>query len=100
VVATGGGPADAQARGTAGCPVNDRESPCVTLLMGMWRARRGSLNVDDLGPAEPPRLRERFCRPSPLGPVHEVLIAGAALIPRISLAELLVLSARLPEMLL
>ena len=50
-VAAPGGPAAAQVRHTADCPVNDRESPCVTLLTGTWRARRGSLGVEDQGRA-------------------------------------------------
>src|SRR5262249_6543495 len=38
-VAAACGPAVAQARSAAGCSVNDRDSPWVTLLTGMWRAR-------------------------------------------------------------
>jgi hypothetical protein len=30
----------AQVKSAAGCSVNDRESPCVTLRTGTWRARR------------------------------------------------------------
>jgi hypothetical protein len=41
VVAAAAGPAAAQVRCAAGCPVNDRESPWVTLLTGPWRARPG-----------------------------------------------------------
>ena len=36
-------PAAAQVRSAAGCSVNDRESPWVTLLTGTWRARVGLL---------------------------------------------------------
>src|SRR6476661_1356654 len=38
-VAAACGPAVAQARSAAGCSVNDRESPWVTLLTGTRRAR-------------------------------------------------------------
>jgi hypothetical protein len=38
-VATPGGPAAAQVKSTAGCSVNDRESPWATFLTGTWRAR-------------------------------------------------------------
>jgi hypothetical protein len=34
-----GGPAAARVKGSGGCSVSDRESPWVTLLTGMWRAR-------------------------------------------------------------
>ena len=40
-MAATGGPAVAQVKRAAGCSVNDRESPWVTLLTGMWRARGG-----------------------------------------------------------
>ena len=39
-VATPAGPAAAQLKGSAGCSVNDRESPWVTLLTGTRRPRR------------------------------------------------------------
>jgi hypothetical protein len=38
-VAAPAGPAAAQVKNKAGCPVNDRESSYVTLLTGTWRAR-------------------------------------------------------------
>jgi len=38
-VAATGGPAAAQVKRAAGCSVDDRESPCVTVLTGTWRAR-------------------------------------------------------------
>ncbi len=38
-VAATGRPAAAQVKHSAGCSVNDRESPWVTLLTGTWRAR-------------------------------------------------------------
>jgi hypothetical protein len=41
-VAAIGGPAAAQVKSTAGCPVSARESPRATLLTGTWRARLGS----------------------------------------------------------
>ena len=40
---TAPGPAAVQASSCAGCPVNDRESPWVTLLTGTWRAQGGSV---------------------------------------------------------
>ena len=40
VVAATGGPAAAQVKGAAGCSVNDRESPWVTLLAGTWHFLR------------------------------------------------------------
>ena len=39
VVATTAGPAVAQVKSSAGCSVNGRESPWVTLLTGTWGAR-------------------------------------------------------------
>jgi hypothetical protein len=40
------GPAGAQVTSNAGCSVNDRESPWVTLLTGTCRARAGPLAAD------------------------------------------------------
>jgi hypothetical protein len=37
------GPAATQVKGAAGCSVNDRESPWVTLFTGTWRARADGL---------------------------------------------------------
>jgi hypothetical protein len=42
-VAATGGPAVAQVKHGAGCSVNDRDSPWVTVLTGTWRARAGLL---------------------------------------------------------
>ena len=39
MAATTAGPVAAQVKSNAGCPVNDRESPCVPLLTGTWGAR-------------------------------------------------------------
>jgi hypothetical protein len=40
-VAVRGGPPAVQVKGSGGCSVSDPESPWVTLLTGMWRARPG-----------------------------------------------------------
>jgi hypothetical protein len=42
-VAATAGPGAAQVKGSAGCSVNDRESPSVTLLTGTRRARLGQV---------------------------------------------------------
>jgi NADPH:quinone reductase-like Zn-dependent oxidoreductase len=49
-----GGPAAAQVKGSGGRSVSDRESPWVTLLKGMWRARAWHL-VASLRPTTVPR---------------------------------------------
>ena len=53
-VAAPGGPAAAQVKSTAGCSVNDRQSPWVTLLTGTWRARPGLADLP-YSPAVYPR---------------------------------------------
>jgi hypothetical protein len=42
------GPAAAQVKSNAGCPVNDRESPWATLVTGTWRARSPNAPPDHL----------------------------------------------------
>ena len=58
-VAATGGPAAARVKSTAGCSVNDRQSPWVTLLTGTWRARLGLADLP-YSPAVYPRGQERF----------------------------------------